>query len=336
VIFFSSRRVGDKELAVGKNVLAVSDNRHILRLLARSLTPAGWQLEPSSFAQKGLADKLSSGYTMCIVDADGPADGVYSMLDRLYTAHEDMVCLLLSLDTNSEFVRNLLATKPLNNLVAKHGGISTQERIDETELIVTCQKLYARDIFGLEKYITTWGVQIHDHVVRNTADKRNAIRSLQAYLQALDSFTSIDSAVVWVADELLMNAMFDAPRDEHGNAKYINRDRGHLELEPNEAVTLRYCCDGRYFALSVTDPFGSLDRGVMLKYLNRCLGGDVAMEERQAGAGLGLYIVFNSITQLAFNIEPGKATEVVALFYIRSGPRAFNQSGKSLNIFIVK
>lgn len=320
-----------------KNVLAVSDSRNILRLVARSLTPAGWKLEPASYTNKGLESKLVEGYTMCILDADGPDEAILSMIDRLYTQHGNTICLMLSQDTNSPFVRDLLENKPLNNLVAKHGGISAaQERIDETELIVTCQKLFARDIFGLEKYISTWGVQIQEHVVRGTTDKRNAIRALRAYLQALDSFSSIDSAVVWVADELLMNAIFDAPRDEHGNAKYHNHDRGHLELEPHEAVKLRYCCDGRYVALSVTDPFGSLDRAVMLKYLNRCLGTPVAMEEREAGAGLGLYIVFNSITQLAFNIQAGQATEVVALFYIRAGPRAFNQSGKSLNIFVLQ
>jgi hypothetical protein len=139
-----------------------------------------------------------------------------------------------------------------------------------------------------------------------------------------------------VADELLMNAMFNAPRDAEGNPKYAHRDRSYLQLESSETVSMKYCCDGRHIALSVKDPFGSLDREVMLKYLGRCLGKSVELEEREAGAGLGLYIVFSSITQLAFNIHVGKATEVIALFYIRAGPRAFNGSGKSLNIFLLQ
>ena len=320
-----------------KSVLAVSDSRNITRLIARSLTPAGWNLKSSTFSAQGLPERLSEGFTMCILDADGPTDALNSMLDRLYSSHQDIICLLLSHDTNSPFVRDLLNAQPLNNLIAKQGGISAvRERIDETELIVTCQKLFARDIFGLEKYISTWGVKIHENTITSTADKRSALRQLRTYLENLDSFSSINNAVMWVADELLMNAMFNAPRDESGKPKYVDHDRSWLELEPDETVSLKYCCDGRYIALSISDQFGSLDRDVMLKYLNRCLAAPVEIEEREAGAGLGLYIVFNSITQLAFNIHADHATEVIALFYIRAGPRAFNESGKSLNIFLLQ
>jgi hypothetical protein len=321
-----------------KTALVVSESRHVNRLLARSLRPAGWELTVCSFTRNALAAKLAQHPTMCILDADGPSDKLRALLDTLYAADSDIICLLLSHDTNSELARGLLEAQPLNNLIAKQGGIAAlNKHVDETELIVTCQKLYERDIFGLEKYISTWGVEIHEREVQSTADKRDAIRQLRSYLEHLDNFRSINDSVLWVADELLMNAMFNAPRDEEGNAKYVDCDRGNLVLEPSEAVTLRYGCDGRHVALSVTDRFGSLDRDVMLKYINRCLRTPVEIEAgREAGAGLGLYIVYNSITQLAFNIQVNVSTEVVALFFIRAGPRAFNASGKSLNIFLLQ
>ena len=59
------------------------------------------------------------------------------------------------------------------------------------------------------------------------------------------------------------------------------------------------------------------------------------MEDKDGGAGLGLFMVLNSITQLTFNIEQGKRTEAIASFYIRSGARAFKSSGRSLNLFMV-
>ncbi len=134
-----------------------------------------------------------------------------------------------------------------------------------------------------------------------------------------------------------MNAIFNAPRKPDGSAKYVDMNREQLSLEPQEHATLRFACDGRYVALSVTDPFGSLDRDVIVKYLQRCFSeGPAEMEEKEAGAGLGLFMVFNSITQLTFNIHIGHATEVVALFYIRSGARAFRASGRSLNIFALR
>jgi hypothetical protein len=47
-------------------------------------------------------------------------------------------------------------------------------------------------------------------------------------------------------------------------------------------------------------------------------------------------MVFNSITQLTFNIQAGVSTEVIAMFYARSGARAFKASGRSLNIFVLQ
>jgi hypothetical protein len=327
-----------------KTALVVTESRNIKRLLARSLTPAGWELTYCAFSEQAPAAGLADEPTMCVLDADGPTEALHALLDRLYSSHQEIICLLLAHDTNSPFIRDLINTRPLNNLIAKQGGISSiakqggaAERIDETELIVTCQKLYERDIFGLEKYISTWGVEIHDREVTSSADKRTAIRELRGYLDALDTFQSIRDAVIWVADELLMNAMFNAPRDGEGNAKYVDHDRSNLQLEPHEEVSFRYCCNGRFIAVSAADRFGSIDREVMLRYINRCLATQVEIEEqREAGAGLGLYIIFNSITQLAFNIEVGISTEVVALFYVRAGPRAFNESGKSLNIFLLQ
>ena len=47
-------------------------------------------------------------------------------------------------------------------------------------------------------------------------------------------------------------------------------------------------------------------------------------------------MVFSSITQLTFNIQANTATEVIAMFYVRRGARAFRASGRSLNIFLLQ
>jgi hypothetical protein len=163
------------------------------------------------------------------------------------------------------------------------------------------------------------------------------ISELEDFLDEIDCYGAIKNAVLLVADELIMNAIFNAPRDESGQPKYTHRHRDRLELEPHERVFFRFACDGRNVALSVSDQFGSLDREVIVKYLERCFsGGPAEMEEKRAGAGLGLYMVFNSITQLTFNIHSDVSTEVIALFYVRSGARAFKASGRSLNIFVLQ
>lgn len=321
-----------------KQVLIVSDSRNVTRFVNRSLASAGCSLEHCNWVHDAIVEQLSLPHQMCIIDADGNAAEIRWLLEELYTKHSDTICLIVSHDHQNPLLQELLTTQNLNNVIAKHGGVTTTtELIDETELIVTCQKLFRREIFGIEKYLSTWGIQINEHELGGTDDKRAVIGELEDYLDEIDCYGAIKNAVLLVADELMMNAIFNAPRDTDGNPKYSNRHRESLELEPSERVTFRYACDGRNVALSVSDKFGSLDREVIVKYLQRCFSGDPAeMEEKRAGAGLGLYMVFNSITQLTFNIQAGVSTEVIALFYVRSGARAFKASGRSLNIFVLK
>jgi hypothetical protein len=79
-------------------------------------------------------------------------------------------------------------------------------------------------------------------------------------------------------------------------------------------VVLQYACDGARFAASVRDGFGSLKRETVLAYLIRCASSSDQIERKTSGAGLGLWMVANSATELIVNLAPGVATEVVTVF----------------------
>jgi CheY-like chemotaxis protein len=319
-------------------VLVVTSNRNMKRHITRALGSAGFPVRHCRPGRDAVVRALQSAPKMCIVDVDEQLQDIQWMLDLLYERHKDVITLLISQDHEMPFVRESLTTKNLNNLIAKHGGVSAaSELIDESEVIVTCQKLCRHDIFGLDKYLTTWGIKIHERPITGTESKADIIAELADFLNRIDCYGAVKNSVLLVADELIMNAIFNAPRDASGKTKYAHRDRAEdLRLAPAEEATFRFACDGRNIALSVTDRFGSLDRDVIIHYLQRCFtGGPAEVEEKEGGAGLGLHMVFNSITQLTFNIDAGRATEVIAAFYVRSGSLAFKTSGRSLNIFYV-
>jgi hypothetical protein len=143
--------------------------------------------------------------------------------------------------------------------------------------------------------------------------------------------------VAQVADELMLNAIFNAPVDRRAGApKYRGlQQAGELTLEADEHVELRYACDGRYFAISVADRFGGLRRSDIVSFVGTALRGErrrAAIHDRR-GAGLGLFMALTNVTQLVFNLAPGVRTEVIALLYIREGVRGLQSRGKSLNIF---
>jgi CheY-like chemotaxis protein len=319
-----------------KRILVVTSNRNMRRHITRALASAGFGVDHCQPKRAAIEEALARSPDMCIVDVDERAEDTSWLLDNLYSQHKDIIALLASQDHEMPFVRESLATKNLNNLIAKHGGVSAaSELIDESEVIVTCQKLFRHDIFGLDKYLTTWGIKIHEVEITGTESKLTVLGELEEFLDMIDCYGPVKNSVLLVADELVMNAIFNAPRDDSGQAKYATLDRSQeLVLDPKERAVFRYACDGRNIALSVRDRFGSLDRNVIIRYLQRCFtGGPAEVEEKEGGAGLGLYLVFNSITQLTFNIEAGVSTEVIALFYVHGGSLAFKTSGRSLNIF---
>lgn len=320
-------------------ILVVAQNRNLKRRITRALASAGFQVRHCPPDRDLVLGEISLEPQMCILDVDHGIEEICELLDAMEASRPDTSCLLVSQDHEMPFLRERLASKNLNNLIAKHGAVAaSSEIIDENELIVTCQKLYRRDIFGLDKYMTTWGIKIHEEEVDGTASKHRIVGKVEEFLGRLDCYGTVKNAVLLVADELLMNAIFNAPRDAAGQPKYATWERSRaFMLEPHEHATFRYACDGRNIALSVTDRFGSLERDVIIKYLERCFTGVPAeVEQKQGGSGLGLYMVFNSITQLIFNIQAGVATEVIALFYTRSGSLAFKSSGRSLHIFYLK
>jgi anti-sigma regulatory factor (Ser/Thr protein kinase) len=148
--------------------------------------------------------------------------------------------------------------------------------------------------------------------------------------------SQVRDKIVLLADELLMNAIWDAPVDRSGRPKYHALPRSQpVALEPSEAVTFRYATDGNLIAVSVADRFGRLHRETACRYLLQCfartgagMGPQVAEE-----AGLGLALAFQSISSFIINCAPGTRTEVVGLINLRMGARERATRPRSFHFF---
>jgi hypothetical protein len=273
-----------------------------------------------------------------ILDADVGLGRVRDLLRAIEAREENSATLIVARELDSSLLVDLLRNHGINIFMGKHGKTASRVAhvIDQDELIVTCNKIIRGDIFGIEKYVPTWGVEINHRVIWDKIDKFAALGALEEYLIRIDVHQGLQPVILSVADELLMNAIYNAPRDASGAAKYAQLPRRQpLALEHDEGVDLHFVCSGPHLVISVTDRFGSLNRGVISRYLTRGLRqGRVGIEHKKFGAGIGLHLAFNSTTQLVFNIDEGERTEVIAVFYIRGGTKPFRMSGRSLGIFI--
>jgi hypothetical protein len=203
------------------------------------------------------------------------------------------------------------------------------------ELSTTVQKLSRHDLFGLEKYLT-WGVDIRELVLADAQQRRALVAEIGDDVRRAQLGPRTLAASTLIADELLSNAVFNAPVDAQGSHTHASdvRTNARALSSPRDRVTLRYACDARYLALEVNDQYGSLDRATILRFLTKASSrarDKVSMTTR--GAGIGLATVYGSCNHLVFNLDPGRRTQVIALIDVRFRPTELGSTVCSFGIF---
>jgi hypothetical protein len=277
----------------------------------------------------------SDPYDLLMVNFDPPvsADTRWGrFFDRLHGTHPN-TCLVLHATARTESYLPLMAERRyVRNLIAKN-----DEPLDPDELIVTSAKMLRRDLFGLDKYLM-WGVEPYRVEIRDSRLKADYVHQVAEYARQLGCNERVTEMVETVTDELITNAIYNAPRDRDGNAKYAKMSRREsVVLEDHEVAVLEFACDGNHIAVSQSDPFGALTHDTIVTYLNRCLiKGPQQISDASGGAGIGLYRVFQSLSKFIINIDPGKRTEVISLIDLRLSMKQFRSLPKSFHIFIAE
>lgn len=246
---------------------------------------------------------------------------------RVLGDHGQLVILGDSIEDDD--VVSMLRNDTMNHVIAD------QDKPDEVELVVTAVKLLNGDIYGLEKYLA-WGVKIHEKEIFTYDDKRHALEAAVANAKEAGSRRYVLRRIESVTDELLMNALYDAPAALDGLTPYEHvARRSGKTAHPDEArALLRYGCDGRYFAVSVEDRFGELKKQTILDHLLRARNeGGRPKLNNDRGAGLGLYFILSSVTRFIVNVTPQHRTEVLCLFDLRQRGREQSTCTRSLHIF---
>lgn len=237
--------------------------------------------------------------------------------------------LLFSGQTNKEELVSLFGRHHAMKLLGKNSATPAED------LLVTVQKTVRNDIFGIDKYLG-WGAVAKEIAIKSSVDKDlvlSAVEELGATINLGDRKASL---LMTVAEELITNALYDAPVDERQRARHASLPRNErVDLAPNEEVRVTLASDGRRVGISVEDPFGSLKAETVVEYLAKCFrrGAD-QIDRKQGGAGLGLFYAFNSLSHFVVNIDPKKRTEFIGLIDVHGSYRDFEQRAKSFNLFV--
>ncbi len=271
-------------------------------------------------------------HDVVVVNVDGLAQEDLEFLCNRGTAPSGRHLILLSSQHWGEaaLARVVGATKPTALLGNSDNGINTQS------LAVTLKKILTGDIFGMSKYFG-WGTDVETLTLTSSTQRGELVDFAKAFADRMQLHSRIASQVVSVLDELVTNALYNAPVDESGAPLFRNKSRAEDAAVPgSKAVRVEFSSDGTSLGVAVNDFFGSADPELIADRLWGGMGQQqhVVQTEASGGSGIGLHQVVRGVSRLVFNSQPGVRTEVVALFDMLPRYRDYIRQPKSVGIFV--
>jgi hypothetical protein len=283
-------------------------------------------------------DKALGKQLAVALKASGGAVDTYLSLEDLGHGEMHVALLVIHLDgmmvgAGPHLIARLtgdtrvIAILPRSNLTAivdimqtsdRVAGMMVAEDFDMKLLTAMATRVLAGDIFGLEKHVP-WGAQVHSFLVGDYQEKSLCIAQVSEFAESMSVRRKYRESIEQCLDEMMMNALYDAPVDEQGRQIFSEiPTKTRISLRVEQKVVVQYACDGKQFVIGVRDAFGTLDRATVLRYLHKCLHSEQQIDRKTGGAGLGLYLITNSSTGVYFNVLPGVATEAVCTFDLES------------------
>jgi len=258
-----------------------------------------------------------------------------SLREKLAAQMYDIICVDLSFISQIEGIHQLypraeivllISSEIKDNLgkildlpyVTKLLSITFEDRnLTIKNFHTTLSKIANKDYFGIKKYLHSQ-VEIKRQKVNASDERSRLIENMSSYFRDLGVRASIVDRARTAAEELLMNIIYDAPVDSGGKPLYNQLPRTTaVQLRAHECGEFLYACDGVMLAVSSLDPFGSLSRDTVLKYLESCYSNKAGtLNVAKGGAGRGLFMLVQNADIVIFNVKKGIQTEVICLFSV--------------------
>lgn len=311
-------------------ILLVASDRKTQRTVQRVVSATLHEVETVeeiAQARRLLAQRAPA---LLVLDYTLVSDSGGQALMQEAAAAGTLASLVLMNGMGARALPSLLELGSVTNLLANPMPLMAEE------LTVTALKLLRRDIFGLEKYMS-WGVEARSYSLDHTDQRVEVVDRLGRGIRELGLGPRVASMAKLAADELLSNALFNAPVDEQGVQFRASESRDTSRpIAAHERPRLRYACDARYLAVEVSDPFGSLDRNHILRHIAKAANrtGIERIDFGGPGAGMGIALAYSCCNHLIFNLEAGERTEVIGLFDVRFKPAEIGNGVSSFNVFV--
>ena len=177
-----------------------------------------------------------------------------------------------------------------------------------------------------------WGHTGFEERVTSSDERDRAVARVQDFVAALQVPKRLAEMASELSHELLMNALYDAPVDDRGVARYAGDRKAVVQLPSDDAARLRCATDGTRVIVQVRDRFGGLQRRHVVDGLARGLAGG-EMDQSHGGAGLGMSVCHHNALAIFFDVARGRHTEVTAMLELDLNLREVRTLARSLHLF---
>jgi len=294
-----------------KKILIAEDDEALRLMICDVLENEGYETFGVSNGAEGLDFLGNQSVDLVLSDINMPLLNGFDFLKSVEELYPGIHRVLMTAYNVDDYMQ-LIQEYNIGNIVTKGLPFNTPE------LLLTCEQLLSRDIFGL-----------HQHMKKDSTIQCDSIKSpeeiekLSNHLAELYGNEANTRKLRTVLVELLTNALFYGAKDEKGADK-ANWEKD-FKLNPAESIKVCHGFDGEKVGFSILDFGGKLDQKTILYWLNRQLTpGENGLPTGLFDThGRGLYITRQYVDRLIVNVERTKKCECIILNYLENPPTTY-------------
>src|SRR5688572_16630550 len=219
---------------LARRVIALSSDKAFAKQLGTWLKAAGGAVETHLNLEAIGRGELQAA--LVVLHLDGELRGALPDLVSRLEGDAQLV-VVLPKHNLSEIVDVMRASDRVASVLIR-------EDLKPTDITAVSARLLQGDIFGLEK-VVPWGTRIYATLVGDYQEKSMCIAQLSEFAELMGVRRKYREAVEQCVDEMLMNALYDAPVDEQGRQIFAEiPTRTRISLRVEQKVVVQYACDG--------------------------------------------------------------------------------------------
>ena len=231
-----------------------------------------------------------------------------------------LVFVSTSNDYNIKYAFDILSkSAPPYHIV----GLNTETCLDKVAELVSC--IARNEFLSLGDMMGAYsdGIEVK---IQDSSKISDTIKDVLGKMEFENCFSQIKDSLSQLINELLYNALFNAPTDGEGDQQFRDQDRKeHVSLDEGKEATLKIYNTVDKIFTAVIDYYGSITKEVIDAHISKN-----EVSDKSGGAGIGLSLIYNNSHELIFVVKPGEQTEVISVI---NKYKRFKQNMKHVRSF---